>query len=151
MKASAIASIHAVVSIIIALIFLNAGVKKFIPKAPRATDNAILLKAVTEDTYVSPASFQITMKAMKQSGFMYFIGVFQIAAAVLIVYPRTRLLGLLVLLPIVANIFLLHVFMDNRTHENIETGLLFGLTLLLTTFYYKKFSMLLTESNWFKS
>lgn len=140
MKENTVKYFHVVVSIVLALFFLNAGVKKFIPKPPRPTSNAVLIQAVTEDKYESPASFKLTMKAMKQSGFLYMIGVFQILAALLIAYPATRLLGLLVLLPIVTNIFLLHVFMDNRMGENVETGLLLAVTLLLITYYHKNIS-----------
>ncbi len=140
MKQNAIKYIHIVASLLLALFFLNAGVKKFIPKPPRPANKTELIKAVEEDKYESPASFKLTMKAMKQSGFLHIIGVFQILAALLIAYPATRLLGLLVLLPIITNIFLLHVFMDNRMHENVETGLLLAVTLLLISYYYKNIS-----------
>ena len=46
--------------------------------------------------------------------------------------------GLLLLLPIIFNIFFMHVFFDNRMHENVETGILLLLNLVLCSFYYKK-------------
>jgi len=139
--------IHTIACVAMALFFLNAGVKKFIPKPPRPSNTAELVQAVEQDKYESPASFKLTMKAMKQSGFLYFIGVFQIVAALLIVFPRTRLLGLCVLLPIVINIFLLHVFMDNRMHENVETGLLLAINLLLILYYYKSLVTVFLKPN----
>jgi len=32
----------------------------------------------------------------------------------------------------------MHIFFDNRMHENIETGLLLAVNLALCSFYYKK-------------
>ncbi len=129
---------HAVFTIALALFFINAGVKKYIPKPARITDNTALIEAVNTDKYDKPVSFKLTMKAMRQSGFFYMIGVFQILSGVLMLIPKTRLLGLLTLLPVAVNIFTLHLFMDNRMSENIETGLLLALTLILTAYYYKK-------------
>jgi hypothetical protein len=138
MNKNVIGYVHAAFTVLLALFFLNAGVKKFIPKPPRPMDTATVIAAIEKDVLPQPVSFQLTIRAMKQSGFLYIIGVFQILAALLMVWPKTRLLGLLLLLPVIVNIFLLHVFMDNRMHENVETGFLLALTVLLTVFYYRR-------------
>lgn len=74
---------------------------------------------------------------MKQSGFLKMIGVAQILAGILMIIPITRIYGLLLLLPIIFNIFMMHLFFDNRMDENILTGVLFLINILLLT-YYKK-------------
>ncbi len=138
MNKNVIGYVHAAFTVILALFFLNAGVKKFIPKPPRPIDIAVVTSALEKDALEKPVSFQLTMRAMKQSGFLYIIGVFQILAALLMLWPKTRLVGLLLLLPIITNIFLLHFFMDNRMGENIETGLLLTLAAVLTAYYYNR-------------
>jgi hypothetical protein len=49
----------------------------------------------------------------------------------------TRLAGLLLLLPIIFNIFFMHIFFDNRLDENIITGSILILTIFLCGFYMK--------------
>lgn len=50
------------------------------------------------------------MSAMVPSGYMTFVKVMEIAGGVLVAIPRTRAAGLLVLGPIVVNIFAYHAF-----------------------------------------
>lgn len=76
---------------------------------------------------------------------MKFIGLFQIIAGALMFLPQTRMAGLLLLLPIILNIFLMHVFFDNRAHENIETGRLLGVNIVLLLFYYKELAALVWQ------
>ncbi len=71
------------------------------------------------------------MNTFKQSGFLGMIAIFQIIAGILMIVPKTRLFGLLFLLPMIFNIFFMHVFFDNRIDENIETGILLALNILL--------------------
>lgn len=137
---------HTIAAIALALFFVNAGVKKFIPRTPKASDNTQLLNAVSTDKYVQPAAFMLTIKAMKQTGFLKMVGIFQILAGLLILLPLTRLLGLIVLVPLILNIFLLHVFMDNRMHENVETGLLLAANIILLAYYYKRIPLLFGNS-----
>ena len=47
--------------------------------------------------------------------------------------------GLLTLLPIIFNIFFMHVFFDNRVDENIETGFLLVINIILLLKYKKQF------------
>lgn len=128
--------IHAVLAVLLAAFFVNAGVKKFVPKPIKPVEQAELVQQiVVEQSYAPPLGYKLTMNTMRQSGFLKMIGVFQLLAALLIVVPRTRLLGLLILLPIIFNIFFIHVFMDNRMHENVETGIPLGVNLLLLVYY----------------
>ena len=84
------------------------------------------------------------MNTFKYSGFLDMISIIQILAGLLIIIPITRLIGLLLLLPIIFNIFFMHVFFDNRLHENIETGILLVINIILLIYYKRKvFSLFL--------
>lgn len=137
--------VHTIAAIGLALFFIYAGVRKFIPKPPQAMDAAAIEKAekkkadliyaIQNNAYTSPATFSLTIKSMSASGFLKIVGVLQILSGLLMLYPVTRLIGALTLLPVILNIFLLHVFMDNRMDENIETGLLASLDILIIAYY----------------
>ena len=79
------------------------------------------------------------MNTFKYSGFLDMISLIQILAGTLIIIPVTRLVGLLTLLPIIFNIFFMHVFFDNRLDENIETGFLLVINIILLLNYKKQF------------
>lgn len=130
--------IHALFTVLLAAFFIYAGVKKFIPKPPRSEDKVALVEAVSSGIYAPPVAFKLTMKSFSQNGFLKMVGVFQILAGLMMLIPQTRLAGLLLLLPVILNIFTLHLFLDNRSDENIETGLFLTLTIFLMAFYYKK-------------
>jgi uncharacterized membrane protein YphA (DoxX/SURF4 family) len=138
MKHSLIRYTHAALAIGLALFFINAGLKKFMHRPLRPVDKSLLIENILEkDNYAPPTGYNLTMNTLNQNGFLKLIGVFQILAGLLIIVPPTRLGGLILLLPVVLNIFLLHVFIDDRPHENVETGILLGINLLLLSFYYK--------------
>ena len=85
------------------------------------------------------------MNTMGQSGFLRLIAFFQIIAGILMIIPRTRLAGLLFLFPMIFNIFFMHVFFDNRMDENIVTGSLLALNIILCSYYYKRIQRILLE------
>ena len=93
---------------------------------------------IENQSYEPPVGYKITMNTMRQSGFLRMIAFFQILAGILMIVPKTRLAGLLILLPIIFNIFFMHVFFDNRIDENIVTGILLATTLALCSYYYKR-------------
>ncbi len=134
---------HAALAIALGIFFImkgysNAGPPKLRAKnITEANKEIIVQKIITEQNYEAPYGYDITMNTFRQSGFIKVIGVFEILAGLLMFLPQTRLAGLLVLLPVILNIFLMHLFFDNRRHENIETGRLLGATVLLLLFYWK--------------
>lgn len=145
MKKQILSYSHAIVVLLFGAFFIYAGVKKFIPKDRPANEQAQveLGQAVSSDVFEKPDTFKLTMKSMKKSGFLKVVGVLQILAGLLMVLPRTRLIGLGILLTITANIFLLHLLMDNRMDENIETGIYLLVNLLLILYYIKDLKCLL--------
>ncbi len=134
---------HALFTIALAVFFIMKGYEKMGTPKMRLKNitvenqELIVQKIIVEQDYSAPFGYDITMNTMRQSGFMKFIGVFQMLAGLLMLIPYTRLAGLLMLLPIILNIFLMHVFFDNRAHENMETGRLLGITVVLLLFYWK--------------
>ena len=130
--------IHALFCIILALFFMNEGYKKISSNKLKDVQQEQVIEYIFENnSYDPPVGYNIVMNTFKQSGFLYMISIFQIIAGVLILLPRTRVLGLLFLLPIIFNIFFMHVFFDNRMGENIVTGILLLLTIILASYYYK--------------
>ena len=134
--------IHALLTVLLGAFFIYAGVKKFINKPRPERDNTELVSQVQNNTYEKPYAFSLAVKSMKVNGMLYVIGIIQILAGLFMLVPRTRLLGLALLLPIILNIFLMHVFMDNRMDENIETGAYAGLTLILILYYYQRLKLI---------
>ena len=55
------------------------------------------------------------MGAMYGSGYLAFVKVLEIAGGILVAIPKTRKIGLLILVPIIVNILLIHVFLMGGT------------------------------------
>ena len=131
-------NIHTFLTIVLALFFIYKGIDKMPIKLKDISKEEIVETIIEKGSYEAPVGYKITMNTMRQSGFLRLISVFQILAGILMIIPKTRMAGLLLLLPIIFNIFFMHVFFDNRMHENVETGILLLLNLVLCSFYYKK-------------
>ncbi len=85
-----------------------------------------------------PLEYQQVISGLCNSGMLVFVGFFQVLSGLLLLFSRTRLLGAIVLLPIILTIFLLHYFLDNRPHELVETGIPLATTILIIVFYAPK-------------
>lgn len=135
--------LHVILTVILALFFIYKGIDKMPIKLKDISKEEIVNTIIVNNSYEAPVGYKITMNTMRQSGFLRLISFFQILAGILMIIPKTRMLGLLILLPIIFNIFFMHVFFDNRMHENIETGILLALNLGLCSYYYKRLKLLL--------
>tara|TARA_B110000459_G_scaffold189541_1_gene223809 strand:- start:553 stop:972 length:420 start_codon:yes stop_codon:yes gene_type:complete len=135
--------LHVILTVILALFFIYKGIDKMPIKLKDISKEEIVNTIIENNSYEAPVGYKITMNTMRQSGFLRLISFFQILAGILMIIPKTRMLGLLILLPIIFNIFFMHVFFDNRMHENIETGILLALNLGLCSYYYKRLKHLL--------
>jgi uncharacterized membrane protein YphA (DoxX/SURF4 family) len=140
-------TLHAILTILLALFFIYKGVDKIPIKVKSITQEEIIETIIERGSYEAPVGYKITMNTMRQSGFLRLIAFFQIIAGILMIIPRTRLAGLLFLLPMIFNIFFMHVFFDNRIDENILTGSLLALNLILCSYYYKRIQLILLEKN----
>ena len=92
-----------------------------------------------------PLVYQELMTILCQSGLTTIVGGIQILSGILLLIPKLRLVGAIMLLPIISNIFLFHVFLDNRPHENIETGLLLLLNILIIALDFNKWKVVFKQ------
>ena len=130
--------LHTTLTVLLAIFFMYKGIDKLPIKLKDISKEEIVSTIIDNNSYEAPVGYKITMNTMRQSGFLRMIAIFQILAGVLMIIPKTRLLGLLILLPIIFNIFFMHVFFDNRMHENIETGILLAVNVGLCSYYYNR-------------
>lgn len=95
-------------------------------------------KVYPPDTTV-PQEYINVITAFCQSGFLKMIGSLQILSGILLIVPRTRLTGAFLLLAIIFNIFTIHLFLDNRPGELVESGIpLLSSILLLSLLLYSR-------------
>ncbi|MGC6470690.1 MAG: hypothetical protein ACON4E_05420 [Flavobacteriales bacterium] len=136
--------IRMILSIGLGIFFIYKGVSKLSSDKLKTIDKKLVSEYIIEnDSYAPPVGYKIVMNTFKQSGYLAFVSIFQIVAGLLIIIPLTRLAGLLLLLPIIFNIFFMHVFFDNRMGENIVTGGILMLTLFLCSFYQKNIKQMI--------
>ena len=135
--------LHTTLTVLLAIFFMYKGIDKLPIKLKDISKEEIVSTIIDNNSYEAPVGYKITMNTMRQSGFLRMISIFQIIAGILMIIPKTRMLGLLILLPIIFNIFFMHVFFDNRMHENIETGILLVLNIGLCSFYYKRLKQII--------
>ncbi len=138
-------TLHAICSILLGIFFIYKGIDKMPIKLKDVSQEEVISTIIEKQSYEAPVGYKITMNTMRQSGFLKMIAFFQILAGILMIIPKTRLVGLLILLPIIFNIFFMHVFFDNRMDENIVTGIILTINLILCAFYYKKIKTILIE------
>ena len=140
MKNFYLSVIHKIFSLLIALFFVYKGYGKFTSDKYKPIDeNSLVTTIIDNSSYEAPVGYNIVMNTFKYSGFLDMISLIQILVGILIIIPITRLVGLLTLLPIIFNIFFMHVFFDNRVDENIETGFLLVINIILLLKYKKQF------------
>lgn len=90
-----------------------------------------------------PKDYINLMTALCSSGFTKVVGSLEVFAGILLVFPRTRLLGNIILLPVISTIFLFHLLIDNRPDELIETGIPLAAAVLMLMYHYKDWRFML--------
>lgn len=138
-------TIHTICTIMLGLFFIYKGIDKMPIKLKDISQEEIINTIIEKRSYEAPVGYKVTMNTMRQSGFLRLIACFQILAGLLMIIPKTRLAGLLILLPIIFNIFFMHVFFDNRIDENIVTGTILIINLLLCSYYYKRIQLIILK------
>lgn len=94
-----------------------------------------------------PLEYQQVITAFCQAGFLKLIGALQIIFGLMLIFNRTRLMGAIMMLPLILNIFLIHLFLDNRPEELVETGIPMAINIAILAIYYPKWKGLLGGSN----
>jgi uncharacterized membrane protein YphA (DoxX/SURF4 family) len=95
----------------------------------------------TESTI--PLDYQQVITAFCRSGFFKVVGAIQALSGLLLVLPKTRLLGAVMLLPVAINMFLIHLFLDNRPEELWETGIPLVMTLMIIVLHWNRVKRIL--------
>lgn len=90
-----------------------------------------------------PQDYINLMTVLCSSGFTKVVGSIEIFAGILLVFPRTRLLGTIILLPVISSIFLFHLLLDNRPDELIESGVPLAAVILILMYHYKEWKFML--------
>lgn len=90
-----------------------------------------------------PLNYRNLITALCTSGFTKVVGFLEIASGILLIIPRTRLLGSIVLLPVIITIFLFHLLIDNRPHELVETGIPLLAAILVFASYYNVWKVII--------
>jgi putative oxidoreductase len=85
-----------------------------------------------------PKDYIMVMDIFCKSGFFIIIGCLQVLSGLLLIFPKTRFAGILILMPIVVNIFTIHLVLDNRPEELVETGIPLTLCLILVLRYLRR-------------
>ena len=140
-------TIHSICTILLGIFFIYKGIDKMPIKLKDITQEEIISTIREQESYAAPVGYKITMNTMRQSGFLRLIACFQILAGILMIIPKTRLAGLLILLPIIFNIFFMHIFFDNRVDENIVTGIILTINLLLCLYYHKRIRLIIFKED----
>lgn len=125
---------------------LFGGIKKFEKPIPSPTSQIELVKSgelTTENVEVLKIKNYIF--GMKQTNYFWqFLGITEIAFALLLISQVFGLLGAFLMLPITLNIFLFHVFLEpNDVGELIQTFLLLAANFWLIAFDYEKWKGIL--------
>ena len=138
-------TIHTICTILLGIFFIYKGIDKMPIKLKDISKEEITETIIERGSYEAPVGYKITMNTMRQSGFIRLISFFQIIAGLLMIIPKTRLAGLLILLPIIFNIFFMHVFFDNRIDENILTGSILAINIILCSYYHDRIRAIIFE------
>lgn len=122
--------IKIVCNLILGGMLIVGGIKKFEKPTPSPTEIVDKVKSGEE---VAPSVEILKIKnyifGMKQSGFFWeFLGIAEIAAGVLLVSQVFSLLGAIIALPMILNIFLFHWYLER--HETGELIQMLGLLLI---------------------
>lgn len=92
-----------------------------------------------------PLDYQNLMTALCGSGFTKVVGFLEVFSGLLLTFPRTRLLGVILFLPVIITIFLFHLLIDNRPHELVETGIPLAMALIIFSYHYKDWKVIIRK------
>lgn len=121
-----------VTRILLGGLFLYAGIQKFIPKPPRTHTESV---EAIPDNVLKIKEF---IGGMKQTGYFWpMLGAAEIICGILLLSQYFALLGSVMLLPIMINIFMFHLFLKpDDTGDLIMTGLYLSGNILLIGYHF---------------
>jgi uncharacterized membrane protein YphA (DoxX/SURF4 family) len=119
-----------IIRFLLALLFIYAGIEKlFLPYEPS------LFKANASMT--DPKFFEF-YDLLQKTGFLYFVGFFQMLCGILMIFKRTYLLASVMLVPLILCLLMTHIFISRYGGFIIFDGVLFGLNAFVFLQHFKK-------------
>ncbi len=132
-----------IIRYVLALIFVWAGIEKlFLPYDP---------SVFRADAPQAAEAFFTFYELLEASGYLYFVGFFQLLCGLLLVFKRTYLLGSIMLVPLLLCLLMTHVFFSKHDLF-IAFDALFFLMVLFLLLQHRNLlkSIILTpEKGWF--
>ena len=117
-----------IIRFLLALLFIWAGVEKlFLPYDPS------VFRANAADS--NPLFFEF-YDLLQKSGYLYFVGFFQLLCGVMLVFKRTYLLGSVMLIPLVLCLLNTHIFFSkNAFYIGFDSVMLLMVIFLISGSY----------------
>lgn len=131
-----------IIRFLLALLFIWAGIEKlFLPYDP---------SVFRANTAEAAEEFFTFYELLQASGYLYFVGFFQLLCGLLLVFKRTYLLGSIMLVPLLLCLLMSHVFFSKYTQLLVFDLVFFALNLLLLFYRYKDWqpALLKKQSTW---
>ncbi|PKV49233.1 DoxX-like protein [Aquimarina sp. MAR_2010_214] len=128
-----------IIRFLLALMFIYAGIEKlFLPYDP----SIFRANAVGSD----PLFFEF-YDFLQNSGYLYFVGFFQLLCGVLLVFKRTYILAAIMLVPLILCLLMTHVYFSKNTFYILFDSSMFLLNTILIMGRYKEWYPILFQKN----
>ncbi|MEM0931049.1 MAG: MauE/DoxX family redox-associated membrane protein [Bacteroidota bacterium] len=129
-----------IIRFLLAFLFIYAGIEKlFLPYDPSVFR--------TDAAEADPVFFTY-YELLQGSGYLYFVGFFQLLCGTLLIFKRTYLLGSIMLVPLILCLLMTHVFFSKYPVFIIFDSVIFSLNLVLLFQRFKDWRpMLFKEQN----
>ncbi|MDI1254492.1 MAG: DoxX protein [Flavobacterium sp.] len=140
-------------NIVLGGMLIFGGIKKFEKPSPAPTE---IIDKVKSGQEVAPNTDILKIKnyvfGMKQTDYFWqFLGIMELLAGILLIGQVASLLGAIIALPLTANIFLFHMYLEpNEMGELFQMLGLLVINLLLISFGYKYWKPMLFDKSIFK-
>jgi len=121
--------IRYIIRFLLALIFVYAGIEKlFLPYNPSVFK--------TDVEMADPKFFEF-YDFLMGTGYLYFVGFFQLLNGLLLIFRRTYLLGSVMMVPLMLCLLMTHVFISKYTGFIIFDSVMFLLNAVLLLSHFK--------------
>ena len=129
-----------IIRFLLALMFIYAGIEKlFLPYNP---------SVFRADAPEVAEEFFTFYELLQASGYLYFVGFFQLVCGILLVFKRTYLLGSIMLVPLTLCLLMTHVFFSEYLGFILFDSCVF-ISILILLMYRRKdwFPLILKKQN----
>lgn len=131
-----------IIRFLLAALFIWAGIEKlFLPYNP---------SVFKSDTGMTDPRFFEFYDLLQATGYLYFVGFFQLFNGVLLIFRQTYLLGAVMMVPLMLCLLMTHIFISGYMDFIIFDAVMFSLNSFLVFRHYKilKATFLKSQSVW---